>query len=325
MMNKPTSSQAKSISNIPTFTFKNGVSKYRGKLRRHIKKVGDQYVADYSVNKITIDERSFSSHVDAKRWFATEIKTKVMDWDNLPFAELAEVLTVNPNDKDASMAWSWRMEVLKNIVAEEEMYAGCSDEHKAIKLAKERCGAKRTIQIEKGLSGALDALMDELENKSIRSVEDLVKDLDGSSFMQNPSQLVISEQAKELLATIREIPGEKIVTILVNEDGQYKYDISADGVVGYVPSHETNFLLQVQQALNGHGVLWIRQFIPNSKDVGGDSKIPWKCLYSIFLQNHNILLMSAEQVESAYVGTKKENEKEKVIFGDISEFVADER
>ncbi len=129
-----------------------------------------------------------------------------------------------------------------------------------------------------------------------------------------------------LLATILDIPGNKIVT-LCHEDGrEFIIDISAQGCFGYAPGHKELFIAHLVSAINSKGGLVIRQILPLKVErrtpSGKIMFIPKKKLYGIALENGVWEPISATQMREAHctnhdTGGLLEPEQD-VIFSDIA-------
>jgi hypothetical protein len=96
------------------------------------------------------------------------------------------------------------------------------------------------------------------------------------------------KEVDRLLALINEIPGKKILTLVVSStSADCTIDVDEKGIFGYHPSHKLLFCRELHRALHESGSLVIRQFLhlgikrklPNGKEM----VLPEKNLYGIAL------------------------------------------
>lgn len=69
-------------------------------------------------------------------------------------------------------------------------------------------------------------------------------------------------RAGELLQSVLKLPGNKIVTLVVQGREPFVIDIGQNGDVGYEKGHELVSMAKLVTAFRGAGALMIRQFLP---------------------------------------------------------------
>ncbi len=92
----------------------------------------------------------------------------------------------------------------------------------------------------------------------------------------------------KLIKSIVKIPGEKIVTLIVQGESEpFVIDVSADGKFGYHESHELLFRAKLVSAFSSSGGMIIRQFLPvkvqRKMPDGKKVWIPRKKIYGVFI------------------------------------------
>lgn len=122
-------------------------------------------------------------------------------------------------------------------------------------------------------------------------------------------------KVEELTNKIKNIPGNKIVTLFSNDSltQMNQYDIAENGQVGHHPSHDVLFRTKLVHALNNGGGIIIRQFTKIY-----DQDMPIKKIYGVYLGSGGYVGLSREKVENAHctdAKTGKSIPKEKnVVF-----------
>lgn len=110
--------------------------------------------------------------------------------------------------------------------------------------------------------------------------------------------------SQQLLNHILAMLGSKIITLVFPTNKSFKFDIDADGNIGYEKLHKKIFLDLLTQQLNHGGVLTIRQFTSLKTEVitPNDKKmwIPIKNLYSLRLGHGQWSGVSKEELEISY-------------------------
>jgi len=113
----------------------------------------------------------------------------------------------------------------------------------------------------------------------------------------------MKEKAKEFLKLVKEkIPGQKILTLCLEDGDNGKWDISSENKVGYDATHELMLLAAISRGLQSAAGVTIRQFLPLKVEVNaisGKIYIPTKNLYGFFLCGGKWLGMSKEEVGEA--------------------------
>jgi hypothetical protein len=176
-----------------------------------------------------------------------------------------------------------------------ELYAKKGhSEKQGIQLANETVGENWTRRFENALSGKLDAIRDVLRETSVERANGLRTEV-------IKAQHAASNRAKELLHSLRKLPGSKIITICV--DNQFnQFDVAEDGRIGHAPTHESLLLRELDEGLERQGMLILRQFIPGSSAEvrapnGKVISIPWKAIYGVSLDTVNWRGLTAEELE----------------------------
>jgi len=108
----------------------------------------------------------------------------------------------------------------------------------------------------------------------------------------------------KLIKAIVKIPGNKIVTLMVQGESEpFVIDISADGKFGYHESHELLFRAKLASAFSSSGGMIIRQFLPlkveRKMPDGKKVWIPRKKIYGIFIAKGKWYPLSKEEVRKA--------------------------
>jgi len=108
----------------------------------------------------------------------------------------------------------------------------------------------------------------------------------------------------KLIKSIVKIPGEKIVTLIVQEESEpFVIDVSADGKFGYHESHELLFRAKLVSAFSSSGGMIIRQFLPvkvqRKMPDGKKVWIPRKKIYGVFIGKGKWYPLSKEEVRRA--------------------------
>ena len=136
--------------------------------------------------------------------------------------------------------------------------------------------------------------------------------------------------ANDLLATILDIPGNKIITLYRADGTEFKIDISAQGRFGYAPGHKALFVANLVSAIGSSSVLVIRQFLPLKveRQTPNDKTmfIPKKKLYGIVLANGAWKPISATQMREAHCTNSDTGEsiepEQDVIFAEVTDYSA---
>ncbi len=109
----------------------------------------------------------------------------------------------------------------------------------------------------------------------------------------------MSQNAETLKNKIIEMPGNKIVTLLIMESPdstkEVKYDISSEREIGYSKEHEEAFFEQLENAINTGGALVIRQFTEIYND-----NIPIKKLYGVRLGQGTFLGIDKDELKQSF-------------------------
>ncbi|MCP4746383.1 MAG: hypothetical protein GY874_09625 [Desulfobacteraceae bacterium] len=111
------------------------------------------------------------------------------------------------------------------------------------------------------------------------------------------------DPVQELINTILELPGDKIIT-LAGIDGILEIDIESNGKIGYTPEHEEYFKDKLAKMMLTGGGLTIRQFLsvkvqrkaPNGKMIW----IPKKLLYGVRIINGTWQSISKTDMQVAH-------------------------
>lgn len=108
----------------------------------------------------------------------------------------------------------------------------------------------------------------------------------------------------ELLDAVREIPGEKTLTLL-NHSGMHSYEVSRLGSMSHAPGQQTKFCCNVAEALRKGGALYIRE-MHKVKTLQVDEKnsrevwTPVTSLYAIAIGHNKWAGLSAKEVQEAH-------------------------
>jgi hypothetical protein len=136
----------------------------------------------------------------------------------------------------------------------------------------------------------------------------------------------LAEEAKNLLAVLRAIPGFKLVT-LVGQASSKEFHFHANGVIGYAAYQEEVFLRHLEQNLMPGGAIVVRQRIPGTGELGVDEQgqrcLRYACaVYGAFLGKGEWFPVTADGVESS-LESQSDAESintERLIFRDINDF-----
>jgi hypothetical protein len=113
----------------------------------------------------------------------------------------------------------------------------------------------------------------------------------------------MKDKINNLIEEILKIPGQKIVTLVINKDDVFKLDISENKQFGYSPEHKFLFKAKLTNALRNGGGMIIRQFLsirskrkmPNGKEMW----IPEKNFYGAILGNDDWIGMDIQSLKKA--------------------------
>lgn len=251
-------------------------------------------------------------------------------FENMSFKEMAEYVKQEAqSDTTPKLAKhvfervldDFRMDVISYQTMLKDMFI-----EQAIDYSGDKVGYSYTVAYQKALSGELDALIEQMDTEANQNTNNLMGQV---VYISNDTlNYEGSEQAQDIVNKLRTIPGSKIITITTDYATE-KFDINAEGVVGYAPTHLGMLCEMIDDALETTGSMIIRQFIPNSEEKkiinGKEMMIPHKALYGLMMKESEIYALPAEEVE--YCCTHDMNDQplpaeEMVIFRDISEFFA---
>lgn len=119
----------------------------------------------------------------------------------------------------------------------------------------------------------------------------------------NRSSKVTIETKKvvtELFNLILEIPGDKIVTLIISGSEPFVIDINK-GSVGHSPGHKVLFLLKLAEAFQKGAGMIIREFlhlkVKQRMPNGEDQWIPEKNLYGVYLKGQEWIGFEADAVK----------------------------
>jgi len=107
-------------------------------------------------------------------------------------------------------------------------------------------------------------------------------------------------QIDHLMQSIFNLPGKKILTLIDANARISTFDISEEGVIGYHKSHKRLFYARLRRAINTHGGLVIRQFLPIKVErispSGKKIWIPIKNVYGVYLGEGSWAPLSAAEI-----------------------------
>ena len=99
----------------------------------------------------------------------------------------------------------------------------------------------------------------------------------------------LTSQVEALVKRIRAIPGSKILTLFSPDSGVFKVDMNERGTLGYQKEHDLLFRAKLVSALDGLGILIIRQFLPmkvqRETKSGKKIWIPRKRIYGLRIKS----------------------------------------
>ncbi len=111
-------------------------------------------------------------------------------------------------------------------------------------------------------------------------------------------------KALQLLNHIVTIAGIKILTLLLEETGEIKFDIDDDGNVGYDPMHKHLLLAELNSGFSNGGVVIIRQFTPlKTEIINAKNKkmwVPIKNVYGLILRDHQWIAVSKKELRESF-------------------------
>lgn len=145
------------------------------------------------------------------------------------------------------------------------------------------------------------------------------------SFSEKESEEKIANQIKHILEVILELPGKKILVLLVaDQEEPFIVDVSEKGKIGYEPHHEALLKTRLFVAFRSFGNLIIRQFLhlKIEMEIEGQKRwIPLKKVYGIVFGNLRCMSLSVEEMKKAYsfdyeTGKPLESEPD-VVFGEL--------
>jgi hypothetical protein len=114
----------------------------------------------------------------------------------------------------------------------------------------------------------------------------------------------VDYDTQRVIETILKIPGQKIVTLTVNDafPRTFVIDVDEAGNFGYDPAAKAVFLAKLVAAFSMGGGLVIRQFLSDTIEVmrnGQRRRIPKKVIYGIALGEGSWQPLPAQEVEWA--------------------------
>jgi hypothetical protein len=98
----------------------------------------------------------------------------------------------------------------------------------------------------------------------------------------------LTSRVEELVGRLRAIPGNKILTLVPLDSGPFKVDMNERGTLGYQKAHDLHFRAKLVSALDGGGILLVRQFLPmkvhRETRPGKKVWIPRKRIYGLIIK-----------------------------------------
>jgi hypothetical protein len=110
------------------------------------------------------------------------------------------------------------------------------------------------------------------------------------------------ESIQTLLKCILQIPGDKIITLVIGNK-PFTIDIQANGQIGYRVGHKQLFEAKLHRALDEEGGMTIREFLPLrvSRKLNGEERwLPEKNLYGVAFQGGEWVGLGAEAMQQAH-------------------------
>lgn len=214
-----------------------------------------------------------------------------------------------------------RLTTLWEALAYELMEAAGKSEAQAVDLANYTVGRNWGSRFAKALTGELDAVLFTLEERMAERAAALAR----IGVMRKHKA---SPEAAELLRTILQIPGFKKITLVGSTQETVVFDVAEDGTVGYDAGHAAEFTAHLDAAMAGGGSMFIRQRVPDSKEMaiaanGKKMMLSWNALFAVLLARNRWFPISAEEVEYASTHDGNDNPlapEARVVYRDFSEF-----